>query len=79
MAAADFLTNAWVDWSDFLVAHWGNWRKVPFEDNLCHSSKMAVGNWRKVPFEDNLCHSSKMAVTFNRYENDHFGTGVWCP
>jgi hypothetical protein len=19
----DFLTNAWVDWSDFLVAHWG--------------------------------------------------------
>jgi hypothetical protein len=20
----DFLTNAWIDWSDFLVAHWGN-------------------------------------------------------
>jgi hypothetical protein len=21
--SVDFLTDAWVDWSDFLVAHWG--------------------------------------------------------
>jgi hypothetical protein len=38
----DFLTNAWVDWSDFLVAHWCNWRKVPFDDQRCHSSNMAA-------------------------------------
>jgi hypothetical protein len=23
LVAIDFLTNAWVDWSNFLVAHWG--------------------------------------------------------
>jgi hypothetical protein len=23
LVSVDFLTNAWVDWSDFLVAHWG--------------------------------------------------------
>jgi hypothetical protein len=23
LVSIDFLTNAWVDWSDFLVAHWG--------------------------------------------------------
>jgi hypothetical protein len=22
LVSIDFLTNAWVDWSDFLVAHW---------------------------------------------------------
>jgi hypothetical protein len=22
IVSIDFLTNAWVDWSDFLVAHW---------------------------------------------------------
>jgi hypothetical protein len=40
----DFLTNAWVDWSNFLVAHWGggNWRTFPFDDQLRHSSKMAA-------------------------------------
>jgi hypothetical protein len=23
LVSIDFLTNAWVDWYDFLVAHWG--------------------------------------------------------
>jgi hypothetical protein len=23
LVSIDFLTKAWVDWSDFLVAHWG--------------------------------------------------------
>jgi hypothetical protein len=23
LVSVDFLINAWVDWSDFLVAHWG--------------------------------------------------------
>jgi hypothetical protein len=23
LVSVDILTNAWVDWSDFLVAHWG--------------------------------------------------------
>jgi hypothetical protein len=23
LVSIDFLTNAWVDWSDFLLAHWG--------------------------------------------------------
>jgi hypothetical protein len=26
----DFLTNAWVDWSDFLVAHWGQLEEGSF-------------------------------------------------
>jgi hypothetical protein len=39
LVSIDFLTNAW---SDFLVAHWGDWRKVPFDDQLRHSSKMAT-------------------------------------
>jgi hypothetical protein len=42
LVSIDFLTNAWVDyWSDFLVAHWGDWRKVPFEP-FRHSSNMAA-------------------------------------
>jgi hypothetical protein len=24
LVSIDFLTNAWVDWSNFLVAHWGS-------------------------------------------------------
>jgi hypothetical protein len=24
LVSIDFLTNAWVDWSDYLVAHWGS-------------------------------------------------------
>jgi hypothetical protein len=24
LVSIDFPTNAWVDWSDFLVAHWGS-------------------------------------------------------
>jgi hypothetical protein len=43
LVSVDYLTNAWVNWSDFLVAHWGDWRKVPFDDQLRHSSKMAAG------------------------------------
>jgi hypothetical protein len=30
--AAIFLTNALVNWSDFLVAHWGDWRNVPIDN-----------------------------------------------
>jgi hypothetical protein len=29
-AILDFLTNAWVDWSDFLVAHWGQLEEGSF-------------------------------------------------
>jgi hypothetical protein len=44
LVSVDFLTNAWVDWSGFLVAHWGkvHWGKVHFDDQLRHSSKMAA-------------------------------------
>jgi hypothetical protein len=28
----DYLTNAWVDWSDYIVAYWGDWRNVPLDD-----------------------------------------------
>jgi hypothetical protein len=42
LLSVDFLTNAWVDWPDFLVAHWGDWRKVPFGDHLRHYSNMAA-------------------------------------
>jgi hypothetical protein len=31
-----------VYWSDFLVAHWSDWRKVPFDDQRCRSSNMAT-------------------------------------
>jgi hypothetical protein len=31
LVSIDFLTKTWVDWSYFLVAHCGNWRKVPFQ------------------------------------------------
>jgi hypothetical protein len=39
LVSIDFLTNAWVDWSDFLG---GNWRKVPFNDQRCRSSNTAA-------------------------------------
>jgi hypothetical protein len=42
LVSIDFPTKAWVDWSDFLVALWGNWRKVPFDDQRCRSSNMAT-------------------------------------
>jgi hypothetical protein len=44
VVSVDFLTNTWVDWSNFLVAYWGEgeWRNVPYNEQLCHSSKMAA-------------------------------------
>jgi hypothetical protein len=39
LASIDFLTNAWVDWSDFWWLIGGKWRKVVFDD---HSSNMAA-------------------------------------
>jgi hypothetical protein len=42
LVSIDFLTNAWIDWSDFLWLIGGDWRKVPFDDQLHHSSKMAT-------------------------------------
>jgi hypothetical protein len=42
LVSVDFLTNTWVDWSNFLVAHWGDWRKVPFHDQHRRSSNMAA-------------------------------------
>jgi Fe-S cluster assembly iron-binding protein IscA len=42
LVSVDFLTSACVDWLNFLVAHWGDWRKVPFDDKLCHSSKISA-------------------------------------
>jgi 1,2-phenylacetyl-CoA epoxidase catalytic subunit len=43
LVSVDFLTNAWVNWSDFLVAHWLiDWWKVPFDDQLRQSSKMVA-------------------------------------
>jgi hypothetical protein len=44
LVSIDFLTNAWVDWSDFLVAHWGQlqWRKVPFNDRSSNMATMAA-------------------------------------
>jgi hypothetical protein len=30
LVSIDFLTNAWVDWSDFLVAHWGRLEEGSF-------------------------------------------------
>jgi hypothetical protein len=38
------LSNAWVDWSDFLWLIGGDWKKVPFDmfdDQRRHSFKMA--------------------------------------
>jgi hypothetical protein len=38
-----FSYQCWVhSGSDFLVAHWGNWRKVPFDNQRRRSSKMAA-------------------------------------
>jgi hypothetical protein len=37
-----FLTNAWVAGPIFWCLIGGDWRKVPFDDQLRHSSKMAA-------------------------------------
>jgi hypothetical protein len=42
LVSVDYLTNAWADWSDFFVAYWGDWRKVPFDDQQRRSFKMAA-------------------------------------
>jgi hypothetical protein len=42
--SVDYLTSAWVDvdWSDFFMAYWGDWRKVSFNDQRRRSFKMAA-------------------------------------
>jgi hypothetical protein len=43
LVSIDFLTHAWVDWSDFfwwLIG--GDWRKVPFDDQHHRSANMAA-------------------------------------
>jgi hypothetical protein len=42
LVSIDFLTNAWVDWSDFWWLIGSDWKKVPFDDQLRHSSNMAA-------------------------------------
>jgi hypothetical protein len=42
LVSVDYLTNAWVDLSDSFVAYWGDWNKVPFDDQCRHSFKMAT-------------------------------------
>jgi hypothetical protein len=42
LVSIDYLTYAWVDWSEFCGLLGGNWRKVPFDDQLRCSSKMAT-------------------------------------
>jgi hypothetical protein len=45
LVSVNFLTNSWVNWSDFWLFNVGDWRKVPFEDHLRHSSKLATILW----------------------------------
>jgi hypothetical protein len=42
LVSVDYLTNTWVDCSDFLWLIGGDWRKVPFDDQLRRSSKIAA-------------------------------------
>jgi hypothetical protein len=42
LVSVEYLTNAWVDWSDFFWFIRGDWRKVPLDDQLCRLSKMAA-------------------------------------
>jgi Fe-S cluster assembly iron-binding protein IscA len=42
LVSVGYLTNTSVDWSDFFVAHSGEWRKVPFDDQCCRSFKMTT-------------------------------------
>jgi hypothetical protein len=92
LVSVDYRTNAWVDWSDFSVAHWGwleegsfRWSAPPhiqdgrygrhlgfgfhwWEDKcldrlIWFFLRLIGGDYRKVPFDDQLCRSSKMAAT----------------
>jgi hypothetical protein len=40
--SVDYLTNAWVDWSNFFWRIGGDWRKIPFDDQRRRSFKMAA-------------------------------------
>jgi hypothetical protein len=41
-ASVDYLTNAYVDWSDLFVAYWGDGRKVPFDDQHRRSLRIVT-------------------------------------
>jgi hypothetical protein len=42
LVSVDYLTSTWVDWSDSFVAYWGDWRKVPVDDQRhhCHGGQL---------------------------------------
>jgi hypothetical protein len=40
------LSDVSVNWSNFLVAYWGEWRKIPFDDQRHHSFKWE--KWEKL-------------------------------
>jgi hypothetical protein len=43
LVSVDYLTNPWVDWSNFLGGFIGGaWRKVPVDDQRLRSFKMAT-------------------------------------
>jgi hypothetical protein len=42
LVSVDYLTIAWVDWSDLLWLIGDDWRKVPFHDQRCRSFEMAA-------------------------------------
>jgi hypothetical protein len=43
LVSVDYLTNAWVNWSDFFGGSLGgNWRKVPFNDCSSNMAAMAA-------------------------------------
>jgi hypothetical protein len=87
LVSIDLMTNAWVVWSDFMVALWGwleegsfRWPSPPLNQHGLSGSSfrwfsdqilgrlvrffMALwGDWRKIPFYDQLHCSFKMAAT----------------
>jgi hypothetical protein len=91
LVSIDFLTNAWVGWSDFFGGSLGvtGGRFLPMISSATHPrwplrppswisfplirgqtpwsidpifQWLIGGDWRKVPFDDQLCCSSKMAA-----------------
>jgi hypothetical protein len=70
LVSVDFLTNAWVDWSEFWWLIGSDWRKVPFDDQLRHSSKMAAAaailELVSIDFLTNACD---LGVTGGRFHS----------
>jgi hypothetical protein len=74
LVSVDSLTNAWVD-CDFLVAHWGDWRKGPFDDQCHHSSNMAataaILDFISIDFLTNTC------VIWSDFFVAHWGSSIF--